>query len=199
MFEGRGRGTAQPDPSDEATLLGALANGHEDAMGALYQHHGALIYRFSLRMVQDESIAEEITQEVFLALLRQARQFDPALGKLSTWLCGIARRLVWKHLERTRRLELIDDANDTRASESAVVVLCRQEAIAIVQLGIARLPPHLKAVVVLCELEEMSYEEAAAALDVPVGTIRSRLHRARQRLAGLLQAEHKGREAPHES
>jgi len=191
MFE-RQRRDSKYSSEDEADLIRALARGSEDAMATLYDLHGGMIYRFALRMIQDESIAEEVTQDVFLALLRQSDRFDPAIGKLSTWLCGIARRLVWKQLERTQRLESMDGAEDVpeqSMEDDPASLLTRKEIIMAVQRGIEALPPDLKEVLVLCEFEEMKYEDAAIAIGVPIGTIRSRMHRAKQKLATLLREE----------
>jgi RNA polymerase sigma-70 factor (ECF subfamily) len=162
-------------------------------MAALYQLHGGLIYRFALRMSHDESIAEEVTQEVFLALLKQADRFDPGRAALSTWLCGIARRLVWKHMERRQRQLLIaplDESNEMESTEDDPGrMLSRKETVLAVQRGLDELPLDLRAVIVLCEFEEMRYEDAAEILAVPVGTVRSRLHRAKSRLALLLRED----------
>ena len=69
------------------------------------------------------------------------------------------------------------------------VVLSRKEAVATVRQGLDGLPPHMKEVIVLCEFEEMTYEDAAAVLNIPIGTVRSRLHRAKAGLAQLLRAD----------
>jgi RNA polymerase sigma-70 factor (ECF subfamily) len=192
MFERRGR-SRSPNPDSEAELLRALSEGSEAAMAALYQLHGSLIYRFCLRMCQDESIAEEVTQDVFVALLKQAGRFDAKRATLSTWLCGIARRLVWTQMERQSRyspLPAFEERNEIESPEDDPgVVLSRKEAVQAVQRGLDELPLDLKAVIVLCEFEEMKYEDAALVLGVPVGTVRSRLHRAKGRLAGLLHED----------
>jgi RNA polymerase sigma-70 factor (ECF subfamily) len=186
MFERWVRGGPSA-PHSEAELFRALATGDGAAMAALYQLHGGLIYRFSLRMSHDESIAEEVTQEVFLALLKQADRFDPRQAALSTWLCGIARRLVWKHLERRQRMGPLDESSEIESPEDDPgVLLIRKEAVLAVQRGLDELPIDLRAVIILCEFEEMKYEDAAVVLAVPVGTVRSRLHRAKNRLALLL-------------
>ena len=78
-------------------------------MAALYRRHGGLVYRFTLRMSRNDAIAEEITQEVFLALLTQIDRFDAQRGSLSTWLCGIARHQLWKHLQRSEAVGAFDD------------------------------------------------------------------------------------------
>jgi RNA polymerase sigma-70 factor (ECF subfamily) len=144
-------------------------------------------------MSRDALIAEEVTQEVFLALLNQSDRFDPQRAALSTWLCGIARRQLWKHLERFdgHANALCEDGTSEAESldDSPVTWLMRQEAVAAVRLGLEELPLPLKEVIVLCELEEMTYEQAALILAVPIGTVRSRLHRAKVRLATLLRGD----------
>lgn len=197
MFERLSR-NPKMDTSSDARLHQAAQQGSEKAMATLYRQHGALIYRFSLRMCQDPAIAEEVTQEVFMALMQQGERFDPARAALSTWLCGIARRQVWKHLEKRQRdlpggLSECDDEDEgfeaASPDDDPATVLTRQEAVTMVRRGIDELPSHLREVIVLCEFEEMTYEEAALIIAVPVGTIRSRLHRARLRLKSLLQCE----------
>jgi RNA polymerase sigma-70 factor (ECF subfamily) len=163
-------------------------------MAALYRRHGGLVYRFTLRMSRDAAAAEEITQEVFLALLTQIGQFDAARGALSTWLCGIARRQLWKYLQRNNAGALFDVDDESAAEvqcpdDGPAELLLRHESVAAVRAGMDELPPALREVVILCALEEMSYEQAAQVLAVPVGTVRSRLHRAKARLAVLLRAE----------
>ena len=157
-------------------------------MGALYRRHGGLVYRFTLRMSHDAAIAEEVTQEVFLALLNKPDRFDATRGALSTWLCGIARRQLWKHLGRFDQNVDSDDAPEAESfDDSPITLLLRQEAVATVWRGLDELALPLREVIVLCELEEMSYEQTAAVLAVPIGTVRSRLHRAKASLANLLR------------
>jgi RNA polymerase sigma-70 factor (ECF subfamily) len=193
MFDWRRRRRLNGELSDEELHRAALA-GSSEAMAALYQRHGGLVYRFTLQMTRNDAIAEEITQEVFLALLTQIDRFDAARGKLSTWLCGIARRQLWKYLKRSDAAALldVDDASPEELqcpSDGPGEILLRREAVAAVRAGMDELPPALREVVILCALEEMSYEQAAHVLAVPVGTVRSRLHRAKARLAGLLRVE----------
>ncbi len=176
---------------EDIDLFHAARRGNEEAMAALYRRHGGLIYRFSLRISQDRSIAEEVTQDVFLVLLKQTDRFDPSRAALSTWLCGIARRLLWKQLEvRQRHLSLeSEEWQETESLEDDPdIVLSRKEAVTAIRQGLEELPLAFREVIVLCELEEMRYEDVALVLGVPVGTVRSRLHRAKSRLAQLLQA-----------
>jgi RNA polymerase sigma-70 factor (ECF subfamily) len=192
MFERLRRRQVDGESSDEELHRAALA-GSGEAMAALYRRHGGLVYRFTLQMSRNAAVAEEITQEVFLALLTQIDRFDAGRGSLSTWLCGIARRQLWKYLERNETSGF--DFDEESAAElrcpgdGPAELLLRREAVAAVRAGLEELPPVLREVVILCALEEMSYEQAAHVLAVPVGTVRSRLHRAKARLAGLLRGE----------
>jgi RNA polymerase sigma factor (sigma-70 family) len=191
MFERLRRRQLEGELSDGELHRAALA-GSGEAMAALYQRHGGLVYRFTLQMSRDAAVAEEITQEVFLALLTQIDRFDAGRGALSTWLCGIARRQFWKRLEQNEAADAFDEENAAEsecAADGPAEILLRREAVAAVRAGMDELPAPLREVVILCALEEMSYEQAAQVLAVPVGTVRSRLHRAKARLAGLLRRE----------
>lgn len=193
MFERLRHRRVDGELSDEELHRAALA-GSGEAMATFYRRHGGLVYRFTLQMSRDTAVAEEITQEVFLALLTQIDRFDAGRGTLSTWLCGIARRQLWKHLERNDAAAAFDFDEERTAelqcpNDGPAETLLRREAVAAVRAGMDELPPVLREVVILCALEEMSYEQAAQVLTVPVGTVRSRLHRAKARLACLLRGE----------
>jgi RNA polymerase sigma-70 factor, ECF subfamily len=191
MFKRLRRNRLDGELSDGELHRAALA-GSGEAMAALYRRHGGLVYRFTLRMSGNDAVAEEITQEVFLALLTQIDRFDARRGELSTWLCGIARNQLWKHLERSKAACAFDEENAVElefSGDGPAELLLRSEAVAAVRAGMDELPAALREVVILCSLEEMSYEQAAEVLSVPVGTVRSRLHRAKERLAGLLRGE----------
>ena len=191
MFKRLRRGRLDGELSDKELHRAALA-GSGDAMASLYRRHGGLVYRFTLQMSRNAEVAEEITQEVFLALLTRMDRFDAERGSLSTWLCGIARRQLWKYLERNEAGEVFEEESAVELEspgDGPVESLLRREAVAAVHAGMDELPTALREVVILCALEEMSYEQAAQVLAVPVGTVRSRLHRAKARLAGLMRGE----------
>jgi RNA polymerase sigma-70 factor (ECF subfamily) len=193
MFERLRRTRLDGELSDDELHRAAL-RGSGEAMAALYRRHGGLVYRFTLQMSKNDAVAEEITQEVFLALLKQMDRFDARRGRLSTWLCGIARRQLWKYLERGEAAARSDFDKETATevicpSDGPAELLLRREAVDAVRAGLEQLPLVLREALILCALEEMSYEEAAHVLAVPVGTVRSRIHRAKARLEGLLQAE----------
>lgn len=192
---------ASPEHSDEELLRLTVA-GDADAFTTLYRRRQAGIYRFALQMCGSEGIAEDVTQEVFMTLVgRDPRMFDPARGSLAAYLYGVARNQVLRRLEKERHFvamtdETMEDGNGSAGTASAeytsdgrdpLAELARHELIETVQQAVLALPAHYREVVVLCELHEMSYAEAAAALGCAVGTVRSRLHRARSLLVGRLR------------
>lgn len=185
--------TASPDASDKSDvdLHRASLHGSGEAMAELYRRYGPLIYRFTVRMSQNTTLAEEITQETFLALLEHTDRFDPSRGSLPTWLCSIARHHLLKHFERHKHYP-IEDYEDgffdpPTTDDSPDRYLARKEAAIAVRQGIDTLPLPLKEVLLLCEFEELPYQEVSMILAIPVGTVRSRLHRAKLRLQSLLR------------
>ncbi len=190
--------TPSTHPSD-GDLLRRMVAGEEEAFVTLYRRRQGALYRFALHMSGNPSIAEEVTQEVFLALIRQAKQFDPAKGSLSSLLFGIARNHVLRCLERDRwYAPLPDDLPENGSSpgpgctpaaqEDPLDGLTQKETIERLRQAVLALPENYREVVVLCDLQEMSYAEAAEALACAVGTVRSRLHRARALLEEKLRA-----------
>jgi RNA polymerase sigma-70 factor, ECF subfamily len=158
--------------SNDVDLLRRLRRGEEDAFMTIYRSHQAPVYRFALRMSGSRAAAEDVTQEVFLALIDGRDGYDAGRGALRSYLYGMARNQLLKRLERDRGLPL--GGEEARPAGS--------EDVAAVREALQALPLAFREVVVLCELEGLSYDEAAEVCGVPVGTIRSRLHRARAQL-----------------
>jgi RNA polymerase sigma-70 factor (ECF subfamily) len=193
------------DACSDDTLLQMTMAGDEEAFTRLYRRLRGVVYRFARRMSGSSSVAEDVTQEVFLILLRRAELYDPRRGSLSTYLMRIARNEILRRLDRDRAyVTLVEedaapDKKDKNPDENLIVridplgSLMRNEEIESVRQAVLGLPLHYREVVVLCELEEMSYGDAAASLGCAVGTVRSRLHRARallkQRLRGEVDGE----------
>jgi RNA polymerase sigma-70 factor (ECF subfamily) len=184
-----------PQALSDQELLRLTQAGNEDAFTRLYRRYQGPLYRFALQMSGKQNVAEDVVQEVFLVLMRQAFRFDASLGSLSAYLYGIARNQVWRSLERNRLLVSITDELEVDsnlldpliAPDDPLGDLTRGEGIAALREAILVLPLHYREVVVLCDLEEMSYAEAAEALDCALGTIRSRLHRAHALLVEKLR------------
>jgi len=188
------------EPDDELWLR--LRTGDEQAFLTLYRRRQGALHRFALHMSGSAGVAEDITQEVFLALLREECAYDPERGTLSGYLFGIARKLVLRHLERTRSDVTLENGEHSggagKAPTSAVDLLAdltQREKIQALRRAVAALPSRYREVVVLCDLEEVDYAVAAAAIGCPIGTVRSRLHRARALLLEKLNHERQPRAA----
>jgi RNA polymerase sigma-70 factor (ECF subfamily) len=183
-----------PLETDDELLI-RIHSGDEQAFVSLYRRRQAALFRFALHMSASMPVAEDVTQEVFLTLLRDECGFDPERGTLSGYLYGIARKLVLRHLERGRQHVVLEtDTEDSPLQELAViddpvVDLTRREGIDALRRAVQALPRRYREVVVLCDLEEVDYADAALALGCPIGTVRSRLHRARGLLLEKLNQE----------
>lgn len=174
--------------SDDDLLRLAVA-GDENAFLCIYHRRQSAIYRFAQHMSGSETVAEEVTQEVFLTLLRNPGAYDSRLGTLSAYLFGVARNQVRKHFgTQQNHVELDDDSDDVTSGPEAGILagLTRTETVMAVRQAVASLPESYREAVVLCDLQEMSYQEAAECLRVPMGTVRSRLNRGRALLVKKL-------------
>jgi len=177
-------------------LLALLRAGDEGAFLTLYHRRQGGIYRFALRMSGSETVAEDVTQEVFMTLVRGDGHYDSSRGSFSAYLFGVARNQVLRRLEKDRFLSQIyedEEGWETSTPESLITLndplgdLTRKEMIDSVRQAVLALPAHYREVVVLCDLQEMSYADASVALGCAVGTVRSRLHRARALLVEKLR------------
>lgn len=178
-------------------LLALLRAGDEGAFLTLYHRRQGGIYRFALRMSGSEAVAEDVTQEVFMMLARGDDHYDSSRGSFSAYLFGAARNQVLRRLEKDRFLSPIyeDEMDGDLEPPGSLITLndplrdlTRKEMIYSVRQAVLALPSHYREVVVLCDLQEMSYADASAALGCAVGTVRSRLHRARALLVERLRA-----------
>jgi len=170
---------------DDAGLLRRVRKGDGDAFTALYRRHQSAVYRFALQMTGSRTIAEDVTQEVFMALIRNPESYDAARGALASYLYGAARNTVHRTLERDRFCAA-EGEDETAAPDDALADLTRRETLVEVRQAILALPANYREVVVLCDLHEMSYQDAASVMGCAVGTVRSRLNRARNLLAAKL-------------
>lgn len=181
------------NPTPDEELLHQMMAGDEGAFIVLYRRWQSGIYRFALRMCGSEALAEDVTQEVFMILMREGGRYDAGKGSLSGYLYGIARFQVLRKMQRERTMVSMDDDN-TEVTEEMMATsfdplldLSRAETVQSVRDAIGVLPAHYREVVVLCELHELSYADAAQVLGCAIGTVRSRLHRARGLLVEKLR------------
>jgi RNA polymerase sigma-70 factor, ECF subfamily len=188
------------DAGAEAELLLKAAKGDELAFLLLYERHRTPVYRFACRMLGSSPLAEDVTQECFLSVLRRPEAFRAERASLRTYLCAIARYLAFKQLRKRGEETAVDDPFDDRPCEAGdsdpLRVVLQEEAADAVRRAVAALPPLQREVVVLFEYQEMSLAEIAAICEIDVGTVKSRLHRARERLKRTLTPWLAGRPAP---
>ncbi|HWE48513.1 MAG TPA: RNA polymerase sigma factor [Bryobacteraceae bacterium] len=161
-----------------------------EAFTALYRMHEPAIFRFSLSMTGDRAIAAEVTQDVFVWLIHHPENFDPARGELGSFLLGVTRKFLLRRGREERRLTTLDEGWHVAAEQADEDAAADVETL---RTAIGALPPRYREVVVLCDLEGRSYEEAATALGCATGTVRSRLHRARQFLERKMKLHGSGR------
>jgi len=173
----------------DAALAARVACGDAAALAPLYERHKGQVFRFALFWSGSAATAADVTQDVFVHVLTRARDYDPARGPLSPWLLGIARNLVHRRIGFDARF-VSDDAPEPPApvldAATPEEVVSSKGEIARLHAAIAALPPHYRDVLVLVELAERSYVDAAAICGCELNTVRSRLHRARALLARWL-------------
>ena len=179
-------------PANDEDLLRLMLGGDAQAFEALYDRRQGGIYRYVLRMTGSPSSAEDITQEVFLSLVRDRSDYEPSRGSVKSYLYGMARFRLFRRLQRDRGFvslddQSADDTNDFRSHHDPFAEVAREETIELVRQAVLSLPEHFREVIVLCYLQEMNYADAAEIIDCPIGTVRSRLARARALLTEKLK------------
>ena len=189
------------DGAGEADLLLRAGRGDEAAFLLLYERHRTPVFRFACRMLGSDTAAEDVTQECFLSILRRPAAFRAERASLRTYLCAIARHLALKQLRKRGQETLVDDPPEAAGAAApngadplrAIVQAEQAEA---VRTAVLALPPLQREAVVLFEYQEMSLADIAAVCEVDVGTVKSRLHRARERLRRTLAPLLAGGAAP---
>ena len=174
----------------EADLLLKAARGDEPAFLLLYERHRTPVFRFACRMLGSSPLAEDVTQECFLSVLRRPEAFRAERASLRTYLCAIARHLALKQLRKRGEDTRVDNCPEEVAAEAGgsdpLYAVIQEEAAQAVRQAVAALPPLQREAVVLFEYQEMSLADIAATCEIDVGTVKSRLHRARERLRRTL-------------
>jgi RNA polymerase sigma-70 factor, ECF subfamily len=172
-------------------LLEQAASGDETAFAVIYERHRGLVFRFAYRLSQSREMAEEITHDCFLSLIKEPQRFktQEQRASLRTYLCAAARNLAFKRLRRAGAETAIEDFSEQLAaaeSQEPLRLLLDAEISEAVRKAVGELPPLQREALILFEYEELSLAEIAEVAGADVGTVKSRLHRARQRLRTLL-------------
>jgi RNA polymerase sigma-70 factor (ECF subfamily) len=173
---------------DDGKCLQLMIAGEERGFVSLYRKYQAPVYRFSLQIGGIPHIAEDVTQETFLALMRAPHKYQGERGPLLLYLFGIARNLVWKTARRDRLYAALDEDRELPAFLPDLDNnLVRKEQVIRIRHAIWSLPRKYREVIVLCSLQDLSYEQAATVVGSSIGTVRSRMHRAKQLLLRKLK------------
>ncbi|KAA8886358.1 RNA polymerase sigma factor [Nocardia colli] len=169
--------------TDEA-LLAAVARGDQACLRALYDRHAPAMLRVVRRMTAQSGVAEEILQETWLAVWRSADSFR---GESSArgWLFGVAKRQAHNYLRKSVLVTVDIDETAEMSDQAGTVedIVLANAARTELAVGIRDLPEHLREVLLLVLVDDMSYPDVAAILGIPVGTVKSRMSHARKRLA----------------
>lgn len=174
------------EPPD-AELVRRAQGGERDAFALLYRRHQAVLYRFAYAMTNSATLADDVVQDVFLALMRDLGRYVPERAPLRTYLFGVARNVARNKSRSVWRLLSLDYANEASGSDDPEAALSTSEDTRNLRRCLGALPARYREVIVLCDLQELDYADAATVLAVPVGTVRSRLHRGRQMLLERLR------------
>jgi RNA polymerase sigma-70 factor, ECF subfamily len=182
-------------PVEDQELLRQLSKGNETAFRALYERYQGPLYRFALHMSGNSATAEEVTQEVFMLLIGNPKGYQADKGPVGGYLFGMARNLTRRVLQRSRldlpiKEEWLDSGEAGLTTDLDVLSeLSISELLEYLRKAMLVLPEPYREVVALCDLEEMSYADAAALLECSPGTVASRLHRARAMLKMKLSCQ----------
>jgi len=177
------------EPPDDA-LMARAAAGDRDAFAALYRRRRADVYRFALLMSGSPAVADDVTQDVFMEVIHHAGRYQSDRSGVLPWLFGIARNHVLRSRHRQRFSVPVEETEATApqlmVTTDPLAGMARRQHVAAVRRVLLGMPVKYRETIVLCDLHEMSYADAAASLRCAIGTVRSRLHRGRAMLAERL-------------
>lgn len=183
-------------------LLTQVARRDQNALMALYQQYGNLVYSLALRVLRQPPLAEEVTQDVFLKLWRQPDRWDPSLGQFSSWLLTITRNAAIDRLRREGRQASApswEDVGENEASAREVHGFAAQQAAwadgQVLRKLLSRLPPEQRQLIELAFYDGYTHSELAELLNLPLGTVKTRLRNGMQKLR-VLWEEAQQRETP---
>jgi len=179
-----------PERDTDGRLLERAGGGDQTAFLELYERHREPIFRFAYRLLGSVELAEDITHDCFLSLIRKPENFDPARGQLRTYLFAAARNLAMKHFRNLGRESALDELSESPAGpakEEPLRQLLDGELSAKVRDAVSNLPPLQREALVLFEFEGLALNEIAEIVGTDVGAVKARLFRARERLRNSLR------------
>jgi RNA polymerase sigma-70 factor (ECF subfamily) len=177
------------DQMTDERLLESAGRGDEAAFLVLYQRHRDAVFRFAYRLTGSVVVAEDVTHDCFLSLIKSPERFDPSRAALRTYLYAATRNLASKHFRQPPAPRALDDLTEEPAGpeiEQPLRQLLDEELSSEVRKAVASLPPLQREALVLFEYEELSMAEIARIVGADTGVVKSRLHRARRKLRQLL-------------
>lgn len=180
---------------DDAELVRRCLAEDAAAWESIVRTHTRRVYNLCYRFTARRDEAEDLTQEVFLRVYRTLKSYDPGHGPLAVWLHRVARNLLIDHYRATRKhrlaVPLDDEMPHLEQKESAAPrpdrAVAQRELSAALEQALARLSPELREAVILRDLQGLDYREIADTLDIPEGTVKSRINRGRAELGKILK------------
>lgn len=181
----------------DAQLVERCLRGDESAWEDLVKLQMRRVYSICYRFTNSETDAQDLTQEVFIRVFKNLKSFRAREGSFSVWLARLTRNLLIDHYRRSRMDRATDSIEDhaatleptSRALAQTKGLLAGREASELLQAALQKLSPDLRETVILRDLEELEYREIAHVLNVPEGTVKSRLNRGRAELARILRRQ----------
>jgi RNA polymerase sigma-70 factor, ECF subfamily len=181
----------------DVQLVERCLSGQEAAWEDLVKVHTRRVYSICYRFTNSDTEAQDLTQDVFLRVFKNLRSFRAGEGLFVVWLTRLTRNLLIDHYRRTRMeraTESIEDQTAALEENTAAIartdgMLAGREASELLQAALQKLSPELRETVILRDLEELEYREIAQILNVPEGTVKSRLNRGRSELAKVLRRQ----------
>jgi RNA polymerase sigma-70 factor (ECF subfamily) len=180
---------ADTDDDPDETLMARVAVGDREAFAALYRRRRPDVFRFALLMSGSTAVADDVTQDVFMELMQLAGRYEASRSRVLSWLIGIARNHVLRSRHRQRAVVTVEEAGaapELSVSPDPLAGIARRQYVAALRRALLGLPVKYRETIVLCDLQELTYADAAASLGCAIGTVRSRLHRGRALLASRL-------------
>lgn len=185
--------TAPEDSWSDAELVASAQQGSRAAFAAIYRRYAPDVHRFVRAMCGSRSVADDVVHDVFVAMMCGLARYQPGRSQLVHYLFGIARNEVRQRARRFWRREvLVEEAPETTYDADPLERRARRERCQAVRRALAALPVKYREVLVLCDMQEMDYASVAEVLAVPIGTVRSRVHRGRRLLVAKMERADEG-------